>query len=214
VTIPGRYPGRRLWGWDRAGTPSRRIGRACGGGVLLPGGPERAVVPGGEVGLGLWLWWHERRHPCAARAERGPGQGPGPGGAGGGEVRPGRAHAGRESLLAGAELWGEGSVRQVEQVGEQHRPTTGTIAGGRLRPWLPGASYAPPSSHPRRRTKSLKEPTYPWPVTVAISRYIRGKVELKLPVQASSRLVWPGSSRARHSTPGSDGPVTSMQAGS
>src|SRR6516164_8350385 len=52
----------------------------------------------------------------------------------------------------------------------RHPPTTGTIAGGRLRPWLRGASHTLPSSPPRRRANSPREPTYPWPVTIAISR--------------------------------------------
>jgi hypothetical protein len=33
--------------------------RRCVGIHRLPGGPERAVVPGGEVGFELWLWRHE-----------------------------------------------------------------------------------------------------------------------------------------------------------
>src|SRR5207344_1040566 len=38
-------------------------------GMSLPGGPECAVVPGGEVGLELWLGRHERQHRCAVRAD-------------------------------------------------------------------------------------------------------------------------------------------------
>ena len=78
--------------------------------------PERAVVPGGKVGFELWLRRDERQHLRAARAEGGPGHGRGRGVAGGGEVRPGRLHAGRERLLAGVERGGEVRVGQVEQV--------------------------------------------------------------------------------------------------
>src|SRR5258708_1729503 len=54
----------------------------------LPGGPECAVVPGGEAGFGLWLWRQEREHRCTVRAECGPGHGCRRGVAGGREVRP------------------------------------------------------------------------------------------------------------------------------
>src|SRR5262249_41454122 len=118
------------WGpWPTTGAKLARLGAGPGmscppgepgghdHGVWLPGGPECAVVSGGEVGLDLWLGRHEREHLRAARAvEGGPGQSRGRGVAGGGEVRPGRAHAGREGLLVGAQWCGEVRVRQVEQV--------------------------------------------------------------------------------------------------
>src|SRR5215469_3060896 len=109
----GRRPLRRAYRRGRGGfqfrwtfgsSPIAWIGRPrvrCGRG-WLPGGPERAVVSGGEVGLDLWLRRHEREHLRAA-AEGGPGHGRRRGVAGAGEVRPGRSHVGRERLLAGGE---------------------------------------------------------------------------------------------------------------
>ena len=60
---------------DRANDPRYGAGAACG--VSLPGCPECAVVPAGEVRHDLWPWRHERKHLHALRAECGPGHGRG-----------------------------------------------------------------------------------------------------------------------------------------
>src|SRR6202044_217011 len=86
--------------------------------VSLPGFPERAVVPGGEVRLDPRPRRNERQHLGAVRAERWPTRVTGRRVAGGREVRPGGPHGGRERLLIRAERFLEWRVRQVEQVGK------------------------------------------------------------------------------------------------
>src|ERR1700722_8026099 len=78
------------------------------------GGPERAVVSGGEVGRDLRLQRHERQHPSSV--ERRPGQCARRRVAGPGEAGPVRPHAGGERLLVGVER--DRRVRLVEQIGE------------------------------------------------------------------------------------------------